>query len=224
MNKPIISVQSVSKHYGTGEAQLKILKNIDLEIQAGEAICIVGASGAGKSTLLHIMGTLDRASSGRVFFEGEDLTQMSDSALAKFRNQSMGFVFQFHHLLSEFTAVENIAIPARISGMSRSAAHHRAIELLGLMGISQRATHYPTELSGGEQQRVAIARALVMKPRVLFADEPTGNLDMANGRMIQDLFFSLQDRLNLTLVVVTHDSSFASRFPKRLHLKDGAWN
>jgi lipoprotein-releasing system ATP-binding protein len=223
MSSALISIRKVCKVYGEGPSALNILKNIDLDIYHGDAVCVAGASGAGKSTLLHIMGTLDKPTSGQVFFEGNDLFAKSDSELARFRNQTMGFVFQFHHLLSEFTALENVSLPAQISGLKASEAKRRAKELLSLMGMTQRSSHYPSELSGGEQQRVAIARALIMRPKILFADEPTGNLDMANGKLIQDLFFSLQDRFQLTLVVVTHDAAFASRFTRRLHIKDGAW-
>ena len=219
----LISVQCITKSYPMGETRLEILRGIDLEIKKGEAISIVGASGAGKSTLLHILGTLDRPTLGKVFYNGRDLTRMSDELLAEFRNRTMGFVFQFHHLLGEFTALENVMMPCRISGMSISESREAAEELLGMLGLKERLTHFPSELSGGEQQRVAIARALVRKPEVLFADEPTGNLDTANGERIQNLFFELKERLQLTLVVVTHDSNFAAKFPRTLHMRDGHW-
>jgi lipoprotein-releasing system ATP-binding protein len=201
--------------------RLEVLKGVDLEITFGEAVCIVGASGAGKSTLLHIMGTLDRPTLGKVFFRGQDLTRESDERLASFRNQAMGFVFQFHHLMSEFSAIENVMMPCRIAGISVRESRKKAQELLDLLGLNDRLGHYPSELSGGEQQRVAIARALVRGPEVLFADEPTGNLDTENAEKIHSLFFDLQRRLNLTLVVVTHDSTFAAKFPRRLQMKDG---
>jgi lipoprotein-releasing system ATP-binding protein len=206
-----------------GKSRLEILRGIDLEIKKGEAVCIVGASGAGKSTLLHILGTLDRPTLGKVFYDGHDLTRQSDEDLANFRNKTMGFVFQFHHLLGEFTALENVMMPCRISGMSLNDSRLAAEELLEMLGLKERLTHFPSELSGGEQHRVAIARALVRKPEVLFADEPTGNLDTVNGERIQDLFFDLKTRLQLTLVVVTHDQTFARKFPRVLNMRDGLW-
>ena len=219
----LLASQCVTKSYPMGSTRLEILKGIDLEVKKGEALCIVGASGAGKSTLLHILGTLDRPTLGKVFYDGKDLTRQSDEELATFRNKSMGFVFQFHHLLGEFSALENVMMPCRISGMSLQDSKAAATELLELLGLKDRLSHFPSELSGGEQQRVAIARALVRKPEVLFADEPTGNLDTANGERIQDLFFDLKERLKLTLVVVTHDQSFAAKFPRVLHMRDGKW-
>jgi len=207
-----------------GANRLEVLRGIDLEIKAGEAVCIMGSSGAGKSTLLHILGTLDKPTLGKVIFNGRDLTRESDEALAEFRNHSMGFVFQFHHLMSEFTALENVMMPCRISGMSLRESRVESERLLELLGLAGRIKHYPSELSGGEQQRVAISRALVRKPVVLFADEPTGNLDTANAGRIQDLFFELKSRLNLTLVVVTHDPVFAQKFPRVLRMRDGLWD
>ncbi len=206
-----------------GSGRLEVLRGIDLEVKRGDAICIVGSSGAGKSTLLHILGTLDRPTLGKVIFKGVDLTRESDEKLAEFRNQSMGFVFQFHHLMSEFTAVENVMMPCRIAGQSLKESRIQAEKLLDQLGLAQRLNHYPSEMSGGEQQRVAIARALVRKPEVLFADEPTGNLDTANATRIQELFFDLKNVLNLTLVVVTHDQAFAQKFPRVLKMKDGLW-
>lgn len=219
----LISVQCVTKSYPMGASRLEILRGINLEVKAGEAVCIVGSSGAGKSTLLHILGTLDRPTLGKVVFKGVDLTRESDERLAEFRNKSMGFVFQFHHLMSEFTALENVMMPCRIAGLSIQESKNEASQLLELMNLGSRLNHYPSELSGGEQQRVAIARALVRKPEVLFADEPTGNLDTANAERIQDLFFELKRRLNLTLIVVTHDPDFARKFPRMLRMKDGLW-
>jgi lipoprotein-releasing system ATP-binding protein len=206
-----------------GAARLEVLRGIDLAVGAGEAACIVGSSGAGKSTLLHILGALDRPTLGKVFFKGEDLTRKTDAELADFRNRSLGFVFQFHHLLAEFTALENAMMPCRIGGLSVAESRAAAEELLEALGLRERMSHYPSELSGGEQQRVAIARALVRKPEVLMADEPTGNLDTVNGARIQDLFFELKERLRLTLVVVTHDAAFAQRFPRVLRMRDGLW-
>jgi len=224
MSDPIISAKGLSKHYGDGATKTQILRAVDLDIYPGEALCILGSSGAGKSTLLHILGTLDRPSAGDLSFQGQDLFKKNDQELAKFRNESIGFVFQFHHLLAEFNAVENVALPAMIGGQSRSKAIAQADELIGIMGLNARRNNFPSQLSGGEQQRVAIARALIQRPKVLLADEPTGNLDVQNGRLIEDLFFSLRQRFGLTLVVVTHDNQFAARFPRRLQLRDGHWN
>lgn len=220
----LISTQCVTKSYPMGSSRLEVLRGIDLEIKPGEAVSIVGSSGAGKSTLLHILGTLDKPTLGKVIFKGIDLTRESDERLAQFRNQSMGFVFQFHHLMSEFSALENVMMPGRISGQSIKDARIEAERLLDLLGLGQRLKHFPSELSGGEQQRVAIARALVRKPEVLFADEPTGNLDTANAAKIQDLFFELKERMKLTLIVVTHDLAFAKKFPRALKMRDGLWD
>jgi lipoprotein-releasing system ATP-binding protein len=225
MSDPLLVAKSISKTYGDDATRvLQILKSVDLQIYPGEALCILGSSGAGKSTLLHILGTLDKPSGGELLYRGESLLKKSDAELAQFRNETMGFVFQFHHLLNEFTALENAAMPALIGGLKKSEALKKAQDLLETLGLSDRLHHYPSQLSGGEQQRVAIARALVQSPKILFADEPTGNLDRQNGRMIEDLFFALRDRLGLTLVVVTHDTQFAGRFPRRLQLRDGQWN
>lgn len=223
MNKILMDVKCITKSFSKSGEALDVLKGIDLEVREGEALCIMGSSGAGKSTLLHILGTLDRPTLGKVFFEGVDLTRKSSGELAQFRSQTMGFVFQFHHLLPEFTALENVLLPCRIAGDSRSASLEKADSLLNRLGLKDRKDHYPSQLSGGEQQRVAIARALIRGPRILFADEPTGNLDSANAKIIQDLFFQLKQEKKLTLVVVTHDQNFAARFPRRLELKDGMW-
>ena len=222
-NSQLISVQCATKSYPMGRGRLEVLRGIDLDIRRGEACCIVGPSGSGKSTLLHILGTLDRPTLGKMIFKGVDLTRESDEKLAAFRNQSMGFVFQFHHLMSEFTALENVMMPCRIAGMSLKEGRIQAEKLLDQLGLAQRMNHYPSEMSGGEQQRVAISRALVRRPEVLFADEPTGNLDSANAKRIQDLFFDLKNVLNLTLVVVTHDDAFAQKFPRVLRMRDGLW-
>ncbi len=223
MSEMLIEAQCVTKTYPMGTSRLEVLRGIDLKIQKGEAMCIMGSSGAGKSTLLHILGTLDQPSLGKVLFKGMDLTKKSDQELAQFRNESMGFVFQFHHLLAEFTAIENVMMPCRISGLSQRESRRRAQSLLDILGLLERAEHYPSEMSGGEQQRLAIARALVRKPEVLFADEPTGNLDTVNAEKIQSLFFDLKERLGLTLVVVTHDPVFAKKFPRILSMRDGLW-
>jgi len=230
---PILSAQRVSKSFLTGPVtgasgkessnRLEILRALDLEIMPGEDLCIIGSSGAGKSTLLHILGTLDRPTLGKVFFRGQDLTKHSDDQLARFRNQTMGFVFQFHHLLGEFSALENVMMPCRIGGMGSRQARKEAEELLEFLGLSERLHHFPSEMSGGEQQRVAIARALVRKPEVLLADEPTGNLDTHNAERIQGLFFELKRRFQLTLIVVTHDEAFAGRFSRIKKLRDGVW-
>ncbi len=215
----LIRAVKIEKSFG----QLQILKGLDFEIYAGEAVCILGASGAGKSTFLHILGTLDRPTSGHVIWMGEDLTQKDDEELSSLRNKKMGFVFQFHHLLQEFTAVENVMLPGRIAGMNAAHCRARAGELLDLLGMSHRLRHYPSELSGGEQQRVAIARALFQRPQVLLADEPTGNLDTENSLRIQELFFDLKKQMNLTLIAVTHDVGFANKFPRAVRMADGQW-
>lgn len=224
MSEPLLVAEKVSKVYRRESSTLEVLKAVDIEIYSNEAVCILGASGAGKSTLLHILGTLDKPTSGRVLYRGSDLSRESDADLAQFRNKEIGFVFQFHHLLSEFSAIENVMLPARIGGQSESEARKRANELLSLMGLESRRDHFPTELSGGEQQRVAVARALVQQPKILLADEPTGNLDTHNSVQLQELFFNLKLKLGLTLIVVTHDANFATRFPRRMMLKDGHWN
>lgn len=223
MSDVILESRHVTKSYSMGRGKLDVLKGVDLTIISGEAVCIVGASGAGKSTLLHILGTLDQPTSGEVYFYGEDAFEKSDKDLARFRNENMGFVFQFHHLLNEFNAVENVMMPCRIGGMGKKESRRLAEELLSRFGLSDRKNHFPTELSGGEQQRVAIARALIRRPKVLFADEPTGNLDTENSRKIQKLFFELKEDFGVTLVVVTHDREFSSSFPRVLTIKDGLW-
>lgn len=213
----------IHKSYSHAMGELEILRGVSLEIKTGEALAILGSSGAGKSTLLQIMGTLDRPTRGELICEGRDLLAMNDDELSKFRNAEMGFVFQFHHLLSEFTAVENIMIPCRVAGESPKSAREKALHLLEFMGLAERAQHYPNELSGGELQRVAIARALVCNPKILFADEPTGNLDSQTSGKIQELFFRLKEELKLAIVIVTHDLTFATRFPKVYRMKDGMW-
>ncbi len=216
----ILVAKNIYKKYG----DLEVLKGVDLEIQKAEVVSIVGASGAGKSTLLHILGALDQPDSGEVIYENTKIDFKNQNKLANFRNQKIGFVFQFHHLLPEFTALENIMIPALISGTAESKAKTKALDLLQLLKLKDRAQHKPSQLSGGEQQRVAISRALVTTPEILFADEPTGNLDQQNAARIQDIFFQLKELFNLTLVVVTHDSGFASRFPRVMRMVDGRWS
>ncbi|HPI41126.1 MAG TPA: ABC transporter ATP-binding protein [Pseudobdellovibrionaceae bacterium] len=219
----LISAQNLKKTFPQGAGELSILKGVDFKLKTGEAVAILGASGAGKSTLLQILGTLDRPQSGELHFLGKDLFQMKEEDLALFRNKEIGFVFQFHHLISELTALENVMLPSQIGGEIKSFARHKAEGLLSKLGLSDRLHHYPNELSGGELQRVSIARALVCRPRVLMADEPTGNLDSVNSKIIQDLFFELKESFNLSLIVVTHDLQFAARFPRVLRLKDGHW-
>ncbi|KYG60307.1 ABC transporter ATP-binding protein [Bdellovibrio bacteriovorus] len=225
MNDTNVFLKAVDIHksYSQGTGELEILRGISLEIKEGEALAILGSSGAGKSTLLQIMGTLDRPNKGELFCEGRDLLAMSDDELSRFRNAEMGFVFQFHHLLGEFTALENIMIPCRVAGEAPKAAREKALHLLEFMGLAERREHYPNQLSGGELQRVAIARALVRHPKILFADEPTGNLDSQTSGKIQELFFRLKEEMKLALVVVTHDLTFATKFPKVYRMKDGVW-
>ncbi len=223
MNSIILSTKCITKSYKMEGSRLEVLKGVDINIRQGEAVCIMGLSGAGKSTLLHILGTLDQPTLGKVYYRGEDLTKKTDEQLAQFRNKKIGFVFQFHHLLPELTAVENVALPARVGGFSKAIAEEKAEKLLNDLGLKKRGNHYPSELSGGERQRVAIARALVQDPEILLADEPSGNLDSDNGLIIQDLFFQLQKDLGLTLVVVTHDQDFANRFPHIYKLKNGVF-
>ncbi len=220
----LIDAQGIEKAYGTGENKLHVLKGIDLTIKRKEAICIRGASGAGKSTLLHILGTLDRPDEGRLLYDGEDIFSYNEEKLAQFRNLKIGFVFQFHYLLNEFSALENVMMPGRIAGESKKKVKERGLRLLEELKIVDRRSHYPKQLSGGEQQRVAIARALMQDPEILFADEPTGNLDTKNGNKIQDLFFELQESRGLTLLVVSHDLNFSSRFLRTLNLVDGMWS
>jgi lipoprotein-releasing system ATP-binding protein len=218
-----MKASNIQKVYSHSMGQLEVLRGVSLEIKEGEALAILGSSGAGKSTLLQIMGTLDRPTSGELICDGRDVLAMNDDELSLFRNAEMGFVFQFHHLLSEFNALENIMIPCRIAGESSKLAKEKALHLLDFMGLADRAEHFPNELSGGELQRIAIARALVRHPKILFADEPTGNLDSQTSLKIQDLFFRLKDEMKLAVVVVTHDLTFANRFPKVYRMKDGQW-
>jgi lipoprotein-releasing system ATP-binding protein len=216
-----MEVADLRKSYGTGQSQVDVLKGIDLQVDAGETIALVGASGAGKSTLLHILGTLDRPTSGTVRFEGDDIYKNNDAALAAFRNRTIGFVFQFHHLLSEFSALENVMMPGLIAGMNRNEVKRSAEGLLADVGLTHRLTHKPGELSGGEQQRVAIARALVLSPRLLLADEPTGNLDMKTSAGIHDLLVEFNRNRGVTLVVVTHNELLAAGMGRTVRLVDG---
>ena len=209
--------KNIKKQYGS----LEVLKGVDLHIQASEVVSIVGSSGAGKTTLLTILGTLDKVSSGEILFNGVNITSLNEKKLAAFRNQHIGFVFQFHHLLPEFTALENVCIPAFINKTSKKEAELKANELLDLLGLKHRANHKPSELSGGEQQRVAVARALVNNPKVIFADEPSGNLDSENAQNLHQLFFKLRDELKQTIVVVTHNETLADMADRKLIMKDG---
>lgn len=201
--------------------QLQVLKGVSLQINANEVVAIVGASGAGKTTLLQILSTLDRPDSGQILFEGENILKYGERKLAKFRNRQIGFVFQFHHLLPEFTAIENVCIPAFILGKGKKESEKRALELLTMLGLEDRLSHKPSQLSGGENQRVAVARALINNPAVIFADEPTGNLDSKNKEEIHQLFFDLRDKLGQTFVIVTHDDAFAEQCDRKFVMKDG---
>jgi len=213
----MIKAENIVKSYGN----LKVLKGVSVSISAGEIVSVTGASGAGKSTLLHILSTLDRADSGEVIVDGINIKNLNDKKLAEFRNQKIGFVFQFHHLLPEFNALENICIPAFIAGNSKKEAEKRAIELMQFLNLESRATHKPSELSGGEQQRVAVARALINQPSVLMADEPSGNLDSENSAQLHRLFFELRDKFNQTIVIVTHNEELAGMSDRRLYMRDG---
>ncbi|MCU0460034.1 MAG: ABC transporter ATP-binding protein [Bacteroidales bacterium] len=213
----MISVSGITKSYG----DLRVLKGIDLEVAEKEVVTIVGASGAGKTTLLQIIGTLDRADAGTVLYKGQNVSQLSQRALASFRNKNIGFVFQFHQLLPEFTALENVCIPALIAGQSRPEATARASELLQFLGMSDRLDHKPSELSGGEQQRVAVARAIVNSPALILADEPSGNLDTENKKELHNLFFRLRDTFGHTFIIVTHDPQLASMSDRTIRIKDG---
>ena len=213
----ILSIRNIHKSFGA----LEVLKGIDTDIARGEMVSIVGASGAGKTTLLQVMGTLLRPDEGSITLADTDVTRLGDAALSRFRNQHIGFIFQFHQLLPEFTALENVMLPALIAGQSKRAAANRAAELLDFMGLTARAEHKPTELSGGEQQRVAAARAPTNRPDIVFADEPTGSLDTHNRSELQALFFRLRRELDQTFVIVTHDEKFAAQTDRCIRLADG---
>lgn len=213
----MISISNITKSFGS----LQVLKGIDLHIDKGEVVSIVGPSGAGKTTLLQIMGTLDRPDSGSVVIGGTDVSDMPPGKLSKFRNKNLGFVFQFHQLLPEFTALENIMIPAYIAGKKKRETKERAEELLGFMGLADRASHKPKELSGGEKQRIAVARALMNEPAVILADEPSGSLDSKNKQELHQLFFDLRDKFGQTFIIVTHDESLARITDRTIKMKDG---
>lgn len=213
----ILSAKNIQKSYG----KLPILKGVDLEVDKGEIVSIVGASGAGKSTLLHIIGTLDRPDTGNLHINNTNINALNEKALSAFRNEHIGFVFQFHHLLPEFTALENICIPSFIKGTSKSKAEKKAFELLELLGLQDRANHKPTELSGGEQQRVSVARALINNPSIILADEPSGNLDTENAASLHSLFFNLRDTIGQTFIIVTHNENLANISDRIINIKDG---
>jgi lipoprotein-releasing system ATP-binding protein len=213
----MIRTAGITKSYGA----LKVLKGIDITIEDKEVVSIVGASGAGKTTLLQIIGTLDRPDSGSIFYNGSDISRLKGNALSSFRNTNIGFVFQFHQLLPEFTALENVCIPAYIAGKSKTVAEKKAHELLGFLNLSERLDHKPSELSGGEQQRVAVARALVNNPSIILADEPSGNLDTENKNELHKLFFKLRDNFGQTIIIVTHDRQLAAMSDRILQIKDG---
>ena len=213
----MISCQNIQKSY----EQLRVLKGVSLEIDKGDLVCIVGPSGAGKSTLLHIIGTLDKADQGAVIINGQNIFDLKDNELSDFRNRHLGFVFQFHHLLPEFTALENICIPALIGKKNETEARKRAMDLLDFMGLKDRMQHKPNELSGGEQQRISVARALMNKPLVILADEPTGNLDTERSEELHGLFFDLKKEFNQTFIIVTHNDHLAEKADKKFVMRDG---
>lgn len=213
----MLTAKNISKSYGS----LEVLKSVDINIDKAEIVSIVGSSGAGKSTLLHILGTLDKPDAGEVFLHEQQIEKLTGNALAKFRNKHIGFIFQFHHLLPEFSALENVCIPGWIAKRKRTEVEKDAKEILELLGLSKRINHKPHELSGGEQQRVAVARALINKPDIIMADEPTGNLDSANGRDLHELFMQLRDTYQQTFLIVTHNEELAKMSDRIIHMKDG---
>ncbi|MGS0825788.1 lipoprotein-releasing ABC transporter ATP-binding protein LolD [Shewanella sp. 0m-8] len=217
----LLQVSGVSKRYQEGSVDTEVLHNVDLQVFKGEQLAIVGSSGSGKSTLLHIMGTLDSPTSGTVTMLGEDLYKLSSQRQAKIRNKNLGFIYQFHHLLPEFTALENVSMPALIQGQRRKQVEAKAKSLLERVGLGHRLSHTPAEMSGGERQRVAIARALINDPKLVLADEPTGNLDANSGEAVYELITELAAQLGTAFVVVTHDQSLAARMDRQLHMKDG---
>ncbi|MCI6894195.1 MAG: ABC transporter ATP-binding protein [Bacteroidales bacterium] len=213
----MIEIKNINKRYGS----LQVLRDVCVDIHQGEVVSIVGPSGAGKTTLLQMIGTLDRPDSGSIIYDGVDVLKLKGRDLAHFRNRNIGFVFQFHQLLPEFTALENVAIPALLGGTKQSEAYKRAAQLLDYMGLSERASHKPAQLSGGESQRVAVARALINNPHVILADEPSGSLDTQNKRDLHELFFRLRSEMKQTFVIVTHDESLAQQADRVLHMRDG---
>jgi len=213
----MLLAEGIHKSFGS----LKVLKGIDLSVEEKEIVSIVGSSGAGKSTLLHILGTLDKPDAGSIYYDRKPVTELNEEDLASFRNKTIGFVFQFHHLLPEFTALENVCIPAFIGGVPRKEAEQKAKDLLDLMNLSDRMTHKPAALSGGEQQRVAVARALINRPRIVLADEPSGNLDSAAAKELHQLFFKLRDQIGQTFIIVTHNQELAKMADRTITMKDG---
>ena len=221
MTEPFIQIRGLQKSYWLNDKRIDVLRGVDLDIGSGEMLSLIGASGVGKSTFLHVLGTLDVPTAGEVRFGKDDVFSRSQAELADFRNRTIGFVFQSHYLLPEFTALQNVAMPALIQRRPRAEAESLAREMLEAVGLGQRMEHKPGELSGGEQQRVALARALVLKPRLLLADEPTGNLDPATGEGIHQLLFEMNQKLGITAVVVTHNEGLAGRMPRGIRLVDG---
>lgn len=217
----LFQAEGLTKNFRLGEKEIRVLKGIDLEIRRQETIAILGVSGVGKTTLLHILGALDRPTQGRVIYRGEDQFAKSDKDLARFRNQEIGFVFQFHYLLSDLSALENTMLPALIGGMPRQKAEKKAARLLQELGLGERMAHRPGKLSGGEQQRVAVARAVIMDPQVVLADEPTGNLDTGSAVVVEDLLVRLRDTQGIAIVAVTHNPRFAARMDRQIHMFDG---
>ncbi len=214
---PLIKAENITKSFGN----LQVLKGIHLEVEKGKIHSVVGASGAGKTTLLQILGTLSKPDNGNIIYDGRNINDFSEAELSSFRNRQIGFVFQFHHLLPEFTALENVCIPAFIARKPKAEAEKRALELLGYLGLTERQNHKPSELSGGERQRVAVARALMNSPAVVMADEPSGNLDSENRHELHELLFRLRDDFGQTFIIVTHDDNFAERSDRIFHIKDG---
>jgi lipoprotein-releasing system ATP-binding protein len=220
MSSPLLQAVELSKSFGEGQ-RLRVLTDLDFEVAAGESVAIVGQSGVGKSTLLHVLGSLDRPNAGKVFFDGIDIFSLSDREQAEFRNREIGFIFQFHHLLQDFTALENVMMPQLIRGITPPVAERAARQVLEQVGLADRLTHKPGELSGGEQQRVAVARAIVQSPRAVLADEPTGNLDPETGAEVHSLLMELNRNHQITLVVVTHNQELAGMMDRTLHLEHG---
>ncbi len=221
MEKTILELSAVDKTFGEGDARLEVLKSIDLKLSSGEMVALLGSSGAGKSTMLHIMGGLDRPTSGRVIFEGSDIYEMNMAELSMFRNRDLGFVFQAHHLLPEFTALENVMMPPLIAKVSKEEAREKSLDLLSRVGLSKRGHHKSGELSGGEQQRVAVARAMFMHPKLLLADEPTGNLDSKTGEDVFDIIMELNKYIGTSFVMVTHNEKLALKTDRQLVVEDG---